>query len=81
MQASSAAHRGAQARISLECLATRGNPHMIVICALSALSVVVVIGLVLMVRSKRPDPKIALLGALLDCAKDRCSDTEGDCEM
>ena len=54
---------------------------MIAICAFSALSLVFVIGLVLMVRSKRPDSKMALLAALLDCAKDRCTDTDGDCEM
>jgi len=53
---------------------------MITICAFSALSLVFVIGLVLMVRSNRPDSKLALLAALLDCAKDRCTDTNRDRE-
>jgi hypothetical protein len=53
---------------------------MIMISAFSALSLVFVVGLVLMVRSKRPDPKMALLAALLDCAKGRCSHTDEDCE-
>jgi hypothetical protein len=70
-----------QADFSVECLAQRRTPQMIMICAVSVLSVTLVIGLVLMIHNKRPDPKMALLVALLDCAKDVCTDTDGDCEL